>query len=567
MMKCGVDGYQKVLLGDTATFDISFSNQSDFKITNVVVTDKLPPGFIFQTATPGAPTLIQQPDVGEIDGTVTWVLQELPARKPVTFQIQAKAAFAGTFRNTVRLTTPHSTKYFDATCTIDVVAPELKVWKFCPPIVAVNQPFPYSYVVKNPGTEQVNNIVVRDQLPLGVIAESGEKEPTWTFDRLAPGNTIEESFNVIPQDSLLPGGAAYGGFCRVNGRWLQGHSVTNTITASAPWAADRQRALLSQEQCNTCVRPAPYPALLLEVVDLYDTIKVGDTTTYKITVTNQDHADVKNINVAVWIPEAYYAPGDDTSSLAATLDDLIKPMASSQPKVRLLKSAFEPSPGKQPLIAQPLRTFPETMRSQMLEEMLRSMMWTVLRTELARLQRVPEDFRQDVLHHHLERHIKELKREFLQSGSPLHKDAGERLLGLHRLLRQKVMTVLRDMIRTHSQLHMAHGHPTELAEKEQNILKTILPKAEDLPPYVRPDQLQTKLQKTMEKMWPGDEPEMRDDRWITFPTVPHLKQHWRATYYVQVQAVEPEDVRFKVIMSADAFRGPVIETESTHLID
>jgi hypothetical protein len=56
-------------------------------------------------------------------------------------------------------------------------------------------------------------------------------------------------------------------------------------------------------------------------------------------------------------------------------------------------------------------------------------------------------------------------------------------------------------------------------------------------------------------------------RWITFPTLPHLQQHWRATSYVQVQAIKSEDVRFKVIMSADEFRGPVIETESTHLID
>ncbi len=76
-------------------------------------------------------------------------------------------------------------------------------------------------------------------------------------------------------------------------------------------------------------------------------------------------------------------------------------------------------------------------------------------------------------------------------------------------------------------------------------------------------------------MWPGNEPEIWHDanseahnrRWITFPSLPHLKQYWQATYFVQIQAEIPRDVRFKVVMSADEFRGPVIETESTHLID
>jgi hypothetical protein len=39
----------------------------------------------------------------------------------------------------------------------------------------------------------------------------------------------------------------------------------------------------------------------------------------------------------------------------------------------------------------------------------------------------------------------------------------------------------------------------------------------------------------------------------------------RSTESVTISKIE--DVRFKVIMSADEFRGPVIETESTHLID
>lgn len=565
ILKCGIDGYQKVALGDTATFDISFTNQSDFTITSIVVTDKLPPGFTFVSALPRAPALIQQPEVGEIDGTVIWALQKLPARQSATLQIRAKAEYVGRFKNTVRLTTPHSTKYFDASCTIDVVAPELKVWKFCPPMAAVNQPFPYSYVVKNPGTETVTDIVVRDELPPGVIAESGKLE--WRFGALAPGNTIEESFNAIPQASLLPGGAAYGGYCKVNGKWVQGHSVTNTITASAPWISEQSDTLSSEEQCNTCVRPEPYPALLLEVVDLYDTVNIGDTTTYKITVTNQDRADVKNINVAIWIPGAYYSPEYGTNEVTAALDELIKPMVSSQPKVRLLRSIQEPSPDKQPLVVRPLEAFPENMLDQMLTEMLWNMMWTVLRSELSKTHKAPEAFRQKVLHDRLESKIEALKQKLLQKmrsnkNDPpqplLDVDRKEQVNKLHDLLQQEVRVLLQEM---------------------ENIQEW--KPEEELPPFAPSDKLKPKLRSTIQMMWPGNEPEVWDPytsdsdrgdrqykkRWITFQTIPLLKQYWRATYYVQVQAVEADDVRFKVIMSADEFRGPVIETESTHLID
>ncbi len=87
--------------------------------------------------------------------------------------------------------------------------------------------------------------------------------------------------------------------------------------------------------------------------------------------------------------------------------------------------------------------------------------------------------------------------------------------------------------------------------------------------------LEDELRATLRTMWPGNEPEIWRDanseahnrRWITFPSLPHLKQYWQATYFVQIQAEIPRDVRFKVVMSADEFRGPVIETESTHLID
>ncbi len=97
--------------------------------------------------------------------------------------------------------------------------------------------------------------------------------------------------------------------------------------------ADPKR-LTSKENCNTCVQPLPPPAILLEVVDLYDPIKIGDTTTYKITVTNQGKETVNHINVTAWVPYE------------------TKFYGASGPKIRVLKSLTAPAPNKLPLNTQ-----------------------------------------------------------------------------------------------------------------------------------------------------------------------------------------------------------------------
>ena len=320
---------RKVALGDLTRFDIDFTNESDFDITSVFVTDNIPPGFKYVGASPKEPTLIQQPNGGDVDGTVSWALQQLRAGQSETLRIVVEAAYVGTFTNTVRLTTPHTTRYFEASCTIEVVEPSLKVWKSCPPMATVNQTVPYSYVIKNLGTADVTQVNVLDTVPQGMeivsasdiatLGSPAEDCPcTYTPDQLTcnckdndllASQIAEGRFTAIPHDSILPGGSAYGGFCQVNGEWRKGHSVTNQIAATALSKAPQQpvttdasqtqmqpRGLSSAESCNTCILPRPYPALLLEVVDLYDTVQQGETTTYKITVTNQDHAEVNNVN-------------------------------------------------------------------------------------------------------------------------------------------------------------------------------------------------------------------------------------------------------------------------------
>ncbi len=76
-----------------------------------------------------------------------------------------------------------------------------------------------------------------------------------------------------------------------------------------------------------------------------------------------------------------------------------------------------------------------------------------------------------------------------------------------------------------------------------------------------------RLKAILQAMMPLELSQLASRRWITFRTLERLRKHGRVTYYVRVKADEEDDVRFKVLMTADELRGPVIETESTHLFN
>lgn len=60
----------KVALQDTVRFDVTVENASQFPVTSVVVTDKIPSGFLFQEAGSEQGKMVQSPKHNEVDGTV-----------------------------------------------------------------------------------------------------------------------------------------------------------------------------------------------------------------------------------------------------------------------------------------------------------------------------------------------------------------------------------------------------------------------------------------------------------------------------------------------------------------
>ncbi|WP_179131088.1 DUF11 domain-containing protein [Candidatus Entotheonella palauensis] len=446
-------------------------------------------------------------------------------------------------------------------------------------MAAVGQTFQYSYVIKNQGSIAVNNIEATDTLPTGVSYVSlpdratSPKPNTITWDvgsLLSKGDQSEGSFVVRAEDRLLPGGSAYGGLCKVNEAWVQGRSVTNTLRAAGDWTKSNVQTgkVRNLEKCNTCIQPGPPPALLLEVVDLYDTVETGDTSIYRITVTNQDAKTVKNINVAAWLPE-----------------DFGKAQFSG-PKVRRLQSVEDLEPYKDPIKVRSKGYVPEDMLVQVLREKVRAMLWAILRNELAQVRRRPEALPQASLHRRLEGKLLEaqgkLRQELMpQNGyPPLSLPADKAYDHVQAKIIELMRSMLREMLRDKEQYPTKE--PVDLntltylpVSRLLSIFEEILPIEPPLPTPIASDQLKAKLemQWPLDK-WPLDDVSTMTPGWIRFDTIPELRQYWRATYYVEAEAQHPagiqfkvRDVRFKVIMTADEFSGPVIETESTHLVN
>jgi uncharacterized repeat protein (TIGR01451 family) len=160
-------------------------------------------------------------------------------------------------------------------CTV-VVAPELEIACNARDRQYINRNAEYEFTVSNTGNGVAANTVVNISLPAGAEYVSGSN------GAMPTGNTV--AFQV---GSLRPGA-----------------SETVSVTLKARTAGDfRVGATASgacaepvSTQCETNFRGIP--AILLEVVDLVDPVEVGNSTTYRITVTNQGSAADKNIVVA-----------------------------------------------------------------------------------------------------------------------------------------------------------------------------------------------------------------------------------------------------------------------------
>jgi len=140
---------------------------------NVVVTDLLPEGVTYVRSEPTA----------QVDGTkLVWKMARMDAGMTGVIKVWLKATQEGTLVNCATVSAD------PVVCAVIVIGkPVLTITKVGPQEARINEPTPFTIVVKNVGTAVAKNVVVTDNVPDGLMAAGGQKTLTFNVGDLAPG--------------------------------------------------------------------------------------------------------------------------------------------------------------------------------------------------------------------------------------------------------------------------------------------------------------------------------------------------------------------------------------------
>jgi uncharacterized repeat protein (TIGR01451 family) len=171
-------------VGDTITFTVTLTNLGPNVATDVLVSDQLPAGLTFVSATPSA---------GNYDSsTGIWNVGTVTSGTPQTLLLSAVVSAQGAHTNTAKIT---GADQFDpdaannaasAATTARLPAADIILSK------TVNQPqafvgsdVTYSFIIRNLGPDDATNVVLNDSFPAGLLIVSANSPSQGTYDPVA----------------------------------------------------------------------------------------------------------------------------------------------------------------------------------------------------------------------------------------------------------------------------------------------------------------------------------------------------------------------------------------------
>ncbi|MCD4831382.1 MAG: DUF11 domain-containing protein [Anaerohalosphaeraceae bacterium] len=290
-------GPAEVSICDPIKYVFRIENTGTGPANNVRIIDTLPAGLVTKQGTNKIDIVVGT----LLAGTARAMAVEVEAQKPGTYNNRAQAIADG------------GLKAASETVKTIVRKPVLAITKTGPAMQYLDREITYNISVTNRGDYPAVNTVIEDAVPSGTrfvkVSQGGKQvgnKVIWKVAKLNPGATAKMSITVMPTKM---------------------GTVVNTASAVAICA----EAVTATAQ--TEVRGVS--AILLEVIDIEDPIRIGENVTYQIQVTNQGTASGTNIRVnAILEQEMQYVSNAGATAGTFNGKDAIKfaPLSSLAPK-------------------------------------------------------------------------------------------------------------------------------------------------------------------------------------------------------------------------------------------
>jgi uncharacterized repeat protein (TIGR01451 family) len=233
--------------GSEFTFNIEVRNTGNAVARNVKVLEIPPPGLSMGNF---------MPDQGDI-----------PAGQSRNITLTARAHNKGSHTNLARAFHDASPVPAESSATVSVIESRLGIEQTGPAIAWISRPVTWTTTVRNDGECPVNDLVVNHILPYGVrpVADPAAGTPrdlAWRLGSLSPGQS--RSFDLI-----VTSDAPRKATARVTA-----HGVALTGKVWKPEAS----VVTTWEAA---------PGVLTAVTDSVDPVRIGNSTTYRISIVNQ----------------------------------------------------------------------------------------------------------------------------------------------------------------------------------------------------------------------------------------------------------------------------------------
>ena len=289
---------EETLSCDRIPVTYTVTNKGDRPACNIAINDKLPKGMLTSEGAQEVSFKIDALDVGQSRA----------------FKVMLNASEPGEYasRATAVSSTGGSTQ--SNIPRISVRQPVLKISKAAPAKDFVGKPVTFEFTITNTGDGVANDTIIVASVQDGIEFESATDQGVYTHS--SPGQVTWNIGSIKPNAT------------KVVRMTLTSNFKGELISKATARAHCAEAVATTAKTAITGI-----PALLLEVIDIGDPVRIGDNGTYLITITNQGSSNISNVRVSCEIEDqmSYISSTGPTKAKAAGNKISFQPLPSLSP--------------------------------------------------------------------------------------------------------------------------------------------------------------------------------------------------------------------------------------------